>query len=187
MEILSLGLSGVKLIQPRHLGDARGYFAETFRADIFAEHCGDVTFVQDNESLSAQAGTIRGLHFQSAPHAQGKLVRCTAGAIYDVAVDIRKGSPTYGQWVGEILTPENGKQVWMPAGFAHGFCSMKENSVICYKVTSYYNAECDKGLAWDDPALGITWPDVANPETLSNKDRVQPALAELPAYFEWSD
>lgn len=187
MEIISTNLSGVKVIQPRHLGDARGYFAETFRADIFAEHFADVAFVQDNESLSVQAGTVRGLHFQTAPYEQGKLVRCTAGAIFDVAVDIRKGSPTYGQWVGEVLTPENGKQLWIPAGFAHGFCSMKENSVVCYKVTNYYNAECDKGVAWDDADIGIAWPEIANADTLSNKDRAQLSLAALPDYFEWSE
>jgi dTDP-4-dehydrorhamnose 3,5-epimerase len=144
-------------------------------------------FVQDNESRSAKAGTIRGLHFQSEPHAQGKLVRCTAGALFDVAVDIRRNSPTYGQWVGETLTPENGKQLWVPPGFAHGFCSLEPNTVICYKVTGYYNAESDKGLAWNDPAINVTWPEVADPETLSRKDREQPLLAELPAFFSWSD
>lgn len=187
MEVQSFAISGVKLFIPRQIGDERGYFAETFRADVFAQHVGETAFVQDNESMSAKAGTVRGLHFQSAPHAQDKLVRCTAGALFDVAVDIRVGSPTYGQWVGETLTPENGKQLWVPAGFAHGFCTLKPNSVICYKVTDYYSAECDKGLAWDDPAIGIDWPDIADAETLSAKDRVQPRLADLPAYFNWSE
>jgi dTDP-4-dehydrorhamnose 3,5-epimerase len=114
-------------------------------------------------------------------------VRCTAGALVDVAVDIRHGSPTFGQWVGETLTPDNGKQLWIPPGFAHGFCSIEPNTVICYKVTGYYSAECDKGLRWDDPAIGITWPDAADPETLSPKDRQQPLLADLPAYFSWSE
>lgn len=187
MEVQSFDISGVKLLIPRQIGDERGYFAETFRADLFAQHVGEKAFVQDNESMSARAGTVRGLHFQSAPHAQDKLVRCTAGALFDVAVDIRVGSPTYGQWVGETLTPENGKQLWVPAGFAHGFCTLMPNSVICYKVTDYYSAECDKGLAWDDPAIGIDWPDIAGAETLSAKDRVQPRLADLPAYFNWSE
>lgn len=187
MEVQSLDLEGLKLIIPKHIGDERGYFAETFRSDIFAQHCGDWAFVQDNESLSAKAGTIRGLHFQSAPHAQGKLVRCTAGVLFDVAVDIRQGSPTYGQWVGETLTPANGKQLWVPPGFAHGFCSLEPNTAICYKVTGYYSSECDKGLAWDDPAIGIVWPDAADLETLSAKDRKQPLLATLPAYFSWSE
>ncbi|AIT82875.1 dTDP-4-dehydrorhamnose 3,5-epimerase [Novosphingobium pentaromativorans] len=187
MEVQPLDLLGLKLIIPRHIGDERGYFAETFRTDVFARECGDWTFVQDNESLSARAGTVRGLHFQTEPYAQGKLVRCTAGALFDVAVDIRAGSPTYGQWVAKTLTPENGRQLWIPAGFAHGFCSLEPNTVIAYKVTGYYSAECDKGLAWDDPAIGIVWPDVAHPDTLSSKDRQQPRLSELPAYFSWSE
>ncbi|MGY2734355.1 dTDP-4-dehydrorhamnose 3,5-epimerase [Sphingomonas sp. UYP23] len=187
MDVREFPIDGVKILIPRHIGDERGYFAETFRADVFARHCGDYAFVQDNESLSARAGTIRGLHFQSDPHAQGKLVRCTAGALFDVAVDIRSGSPTYGQWVGEMLTPENGNQLWVPPGFAHGFCSMLPDTVICYKVTGYYNAECDKGLAWDDPTIRITWPDVANAETLSPKDLKQPRLQDLPPYFSWSN
>lgn len=187
MEFKPLTVPDVMLLVPRHIGDERGYFAETFRSDRFTQACGEWTFVQDNESRSAKTGTVRGLHFQSNPHAQGKLVRCTAGALFDVAVDIRAGSPTYGQWVGETLTPENGKQLWVPPGFAHGFCSLEPDTVICYKVTGYYSAECDKGLAWDDPAIGIEWPDIANPETLSGKDRVHPRLADLPAYFSWSN
>jgi dTDP-4-dehydrorhamnose 3,5-epimerase len=185
MEIETFDIAGVMLLTPRHIGDERGYFAETFRGDLFASHVGEHSFVQDNESMSARVGTIRGLHFQSGPHAQGKLVRCTAGALFDVAVDIRNGSPTYGQWVGETLTPTNGKQLWVPSGFAHGFCSLEPNTVICYKVTDYYSAACDKGLAWDDPAIGIVWPDIADPETLSAKDRKQPLLSDLPAYFSW--
>lgn len=187
MQIRAFDIPGVRLLIPRHIGDERGYFAETFRADFFAEHIGDVAFAQDNESLSAKVGTVRGLHFQSDPHAQGKLVRCTAGALFDVAMDIRQGSPTYGQWVAETLTPANGRQLWVPPGFAHGFCSLEPNTVICYKVTDYYSAECDKGVAWDDPAIGISWPDIADPETLSPKDREQPLLADLPAYFSWSE
>ncbi len=187
MEIESLGIDGVMRLVPRRIGDERGYFAETFRADVFAQHCGEWSFVQDNESRSAKAGTIRGLHFQSEPQAQGKLVRCTAGALFDVAVDIRRGSLTYGKWVSETLTPENGKQLWVPPGFAHGFCSLAPDTVINYKVTSYYSAECDHGLAWDDPTIGVVWPDIADPATLSGKDRVQPLLADLPEYFTWRE
>ena len=187
MEIESFNIASIKLFTPRQIGDERGYFAEIFRADLFAQHVGDFVFVQDNESLSARQGTIRGLHFQSEPHAQGKLVRCTAGALFDVVVDIRHGSPTYGQWVAETLTPSNGKQLWIPPGFAHGFCSLEVDTVICYKVTGYYSTECDKGLRWDDPAIGIVWPDMADPGTLSPKDRQQPLLADLPAYFTWSE
>lgn len=187
MDIIPLKIPGVMLITPRHIGDERGYFAEIFRASQFAQVCGDWTFVQDNESRSAKAGTVRGLHFQAEPHSQGKLLRCTAGALFDVAVDIRRASPTYGQWVSETLTPENGKQLWVPPGFAHGFCSLEPDTVVCYKVTSYYNAESERGLAWDDPAIGVTWPSVANPETLSGKDRAQPLLADLPEFFSWSN
>ena len=187
MDIHLYSVPGVMLFTPKHIGDDRGYFAETFRADVFARACEGTTFVQDNESMSAKAGTIRGLHFQSSPHAQGKLVRCTSGALFDVAVDIRHGSPTYGQWVGETLTPGNGKQLWVPPGFAHGFCSLEPNTVICYKVTEYYSAECDKGLAWDDADIGIVWPESVDPNTLSPKDRVQPRLSDLPEYFTWSN
>lgn len=183
MQVLDFEIDDVKLLVPKHIGDARGYFAETFRADLFASHCGDFTFVQDNESLSAKVGTVRGLHFQCPPHQQGKLVRCTAGALFDVAVDIRKGSKTFGKWVGEKLTPENGKQLWVPPGFAHGFCSLAPDTVIAYKVTDYYSAECDKGVAWDDPEIAIEWPSVADVGTLSPKDIKQPTLAEIPAYF----
>ncbi|BBC71329.1 dTDP-4-dehydrorhamnose 3,5-epimerase [Altererythrobacter sp. B11] len=183
MKITPLRIPDIKLVTPHQIGDERGYFAEIFRADVFAKACGHWTFVQDNESRSAKAGTVRGLHFQSEPSAQGKLVRCTAGALFDVAVDIRRGSPTFGEWVGETLTPTNGRQLWLPPGFAHGFCSLEPDTVICYKVTSYYSAECDKGLAWDDPAVGVTWPEAIDPSTLSAKDRTQPRLGDLPEYF----
>jgi dTDP-4-dehydrorhamnose 3,5-epimerase len=187
VEIKTFNIAGIKLLTPRRIGDERGYFAEIFRADLFAEYCGNWMFVQDNESLSVRPGTIRGLHFQSEPHSQGKFVRCTAGALFDVAVDIRQDSPTYGQWIGETLTPDNGKQFWIPPGFAHGFCTLEPNTVICYKVTGYYSADCDKGLRWDDPAIGIDWPTLADPDTLSPKDRQQPLLADLPAYFAWGE
>ena len=185
MQAHSFDIPDVKLFTPKRFGDDRGYFAETFRADTFARHCGDHQFVQDNESLSVAPGTIRGLHFQIAPHVQGKLVRCTVGALFDVAVDIRAGSPTYGRWVAETLTPDNGKQLWVPPGFAHGFCSLEPNTVIAYKVTGYYSAECDKGLAFGDPRIAIAWPEGADPDTLSAKDRAQPALADLPDYFRY--
>ncbi|WP_076072691.1 dTDP-4-dehydrorhamnose 3,5-epimerase [Sphingomonas montana] len=187
MDIVTFDIAGVTVLIPRHIGDERGYFAETFRADVFAAHCGHHVFVQDNESLSAKVGTVRGLHFQAEPHAQGKLVRCTAGAVFDVAVDIRQSSPTYGDWIGETLTPGNGRQLWVPPGFAHGFCATEANTVICYKVTDYYDAGSDKGLAWNDPSIGIAWPGIADPETLSAKDRGQPMLADLPTYFSWSE
>ena len=187
MEVQTYDIAGVSLLTPRHIGDERGYFAEVFRADLFAQHVGDYGFVQDNESRSARVGTIRGLHFQSNPHAQGTRVRCTAGALFAVAFFFRVNSPTYGLGVGETLTPDNGKQLWVPPGFAHGFCSLEPGTVIAYKVTDYYSAECDKGLAWDDPAIGIAWPDAADASTLSPKDTRQPMLADLPVYFSWSE
>ena len=187
MEIEPFKIPSIFVVTPRIIGDERGHFAETFRLDHFTQACGNWTFVQDNESHSAKIGTIRGLHFQIEPCVQGKLVRCTAGALFDVVVDIRNGSPTFGQWVGETLTPANGRQLWVPPGFAHGFCTLEPDTTISYKVTSYYNADCDKGIAWNETSIGVTWPAVADPKTLSEKDRMQPYLAELPKYFLWSN
>lgn len=183
MDFKACAIAGPIVIQPRRIGDVRGYFAETFRADRFVAEIGDTVFVQDNESRSDRAGTVRGLHFQTNPFAQGKLVRCAAGALFDVAVDLRTGSPDYGRWVGVELSDDNGTQLWVPAGFAHGFCTLEPDTVIAYKVTAPYSAEHDKGLAWDDPAIGVIWPDCADRETLSVKDRLQPKLADLPACF----
>ncbi|KQS03413.1 dTDP-4-dehydrorhamnose 3,5-epimerase [Sphingomonas sp. Leaf357] len=187
MNFQTFDIAGPVAIQPVRHGDARGYFAETFRADRFIETVGKPEFVQENESLSAKAGTIRGLHFQTDPFAQGKLVRCIAGALLDVAVDIRTGSPTYGKWLAIELSAENGRQLWVPPGFAHGFCTLVPDTMLAYKVTAYYDHASDKGLAWDDSAIGIKWPAVADPDTLSPKDRVQPTLADLPAYFTYQD
>lgn len=180
-------LAGPVLVQPLRRGDARGYFAETFRADAFAGEIGDVAFVQENESLSAKAGTVRGLHFQSAPFAQGKLVRCVAGALLDVMVDIRVGSASFGRSLTVELSAEKGNQLWVPPGFAHGFCTLAPDTILSYKVSAYYSQAHDLGLAWDDPAIGIDWPALADPDTLSAKDRVQPRLADLPTYFRHED
>lgn len=185
MQIKPFGMSGIMLLTPRRVQDGRGYFAETFRRDLFTRFCGNWDFVQENESCSVKQGTIRGLHFQIEPRVQGKLVRCTSGAIYDVAVDIRRGSPTFGRWIGQPLTAENGKQLWIPPGFAHGFCSLKPNTVVCYKVTSYFNSDCEKGLSWDDETIGVHWPGVPQSYTLSDKDLAQPKLKDLPDYFFW--
>ena len=183
MQFREFDLRGAVEIRPNKHEDHRGYFSEVFRLNEFTEHAGQADFVQDNQSLSVVTGTVRGLHFQSNPAAQGKLVRCIAGRLFDVAVDLRSGSPTYGRWLSVILTPEEMNQLWIPVGFAHGFCSLEPNSIISYRCTEYYSPEHDLGVAWDDPDIGIDWPDVADPETLSGKDRVQPSLAELPAYF----
>jgi len=176
-------LPDVVEILPKRHGDHRGYFVETFRDDWFSNNVAPVTFVQENQSLSRSRGVVRGLHFQSEPAAQGKLVRCLSGAIFDVAVDIRVGSPDYGKWVAVTLSAEQGNQLWVPAGFLHGFCTLEADCVVAYKVTSYYNQSCDLGVRWNDPEIGITWPNVADSSQLSAKDMTQPLLADLPAYF----
>lgn len=183
MKFCRFDIAGPLLIEPLRHGDSRGWFVETFRADLFDLETPGQVFVQDNESLSERQGTVRGLHFQSDPYAQGKLVRCTSGALFDVAVDLRHGSATFGRWIAAELSMANGLQLWVPPGFAHGFCTLESRTVISYKVTNGYSPECDKGLAWDDPAIGISWPDLADRATLSTKDRAQPKLADLPAYF----
>jgi len=185
MKIERLPLAGLAKITPTRLGDHRGYFSEVFKDDWFRENVADVNFVQDNESLSAAAGTVRGLHFQLEPFAQGKLVRCLAGRIFDVAVDIRVGSPTYGQWYGAELSKGNGEHLWVPAGFAHGFATLEPNSVIFYKVTAPYSAENDRGLLWNDPAIGIEWPLPLENAVLSDKDKKQPTLVDLPPSFTY--
>ena len=183
MEFRPLHIDGLVEIRPRKFADERGYFSETFRLAEFKEHVGAIEFVQDNQSLSVRAGTVRGLHFQSHPAAQGKLVRCIAGTLLDVAVDLRRQSPTFGQWAAVELSAEDLNQLWVPIGFGHGFCTLEPNTIISYRVTSYYSPENDKGVAWDDPDIGIAWPEVAVASTLSPKDRKQPSLADLPDYF----
>lgn len=187
MEIRKFDLDGVFEIIPRKIEDSRGYFSEIFRLNAFSELAPGTEFVQDNQSLSVRQGTIRGLHFQTKPQAQGKLVRCLAGKIFDVAVDLRADSPTFGRWVALTLSPEENNQLWVPVGFGHGFCTLEPNSVISYRVTSYYSPEHDKGVVWDDPDIGIDWPSAADPNSLSEKDRRQPRLADLPAHFSMED
>lgn len=183
MEFRNFDIDGPLEVVPKKIGDDRGYFSEIFRVDRFTEQAGPVDFVQDNQSLSLKTGTIRGIHFQSHPFAQGKLVRCLKGSVMDVAVDLRRESSTFGRWIAVTLTAEQNNQLWVPVGFGHAFCTLEPSSVIGYRVTNYYSAENDKGVAWDDPDIGIDWPDVADPETLSAKDRTQPSLIDLPAYF----
>ena len=183
MQVTKLAIPDVVLIRPRRFTDARGYFAETFSARAFREAVADVTFVQDNEALSTAAGTLRGLHFQTPPAQQGKLVRAARGRIFDVAVDIRTGSPTFGHHVSAILDEAGGDQLWVPEGFAHGYCTLDPDSVISYKVTAFYSGPHDGGIAWDDPALAIPWPVAPGAAVLSDKDRRLPRLAELPTVF----
>ncbi len=183
MEFNSFGLDGPVEIVPRKIEDERGYFSETFRHASFVEQVGAVEFVQENQSLSVRPGTIRGIHFQTDPFAQGKLVRCLAGKVMDVAVDLRRDSPDYGRWIAVTLTPQDNNQLWIPIGFGHAFCTLEPNSVISYRVTNYYSPQNDHGVAWDDPDIAIAWPSLADAGTLSVKDRTQPSLAELPTYF----
>ncbi|WP_020618745.1 dTDP-4-dehydrorhamnose 3,5-epimerase [Paenibacillus daejeonensis] len=174
MKILPTGLEDVLLIETARYGDHRGYFEESYNTDTFASLGLTIAFIQDNHSYSRDAGTVRGLHYQRAPKAQNKLVRVGSGAIYDVAVDIRPSSPTYGHWVGVILSESNGRQLLVPAGFAHGFCTLVPDTHVYYKVDAPYDKALDSGILWSDPILGIDWP-VATP-TLSAKDEQLPLL-----------
>ena len=170
------------VITPRRLGDDRGWFSETYNARVLAEHGIVNLFCQDNQSLTRVAGTLRGLHFQRPPHAQAKLVRCLAGRIFDVAVDVRRGSPTFGQWTGIELSAENGRQLFIPAGYAHGFLTLEPGCMVGYKVDDFYVAECDTGIIWNDPDIGIEWPIQGTPQ-LSPKDETLPRLAALDVDF----
>lgn len=182
MQVVHTKLAGVVIIVPLRFGDARGWFCETWSAARMAQLGFDLDFVQDNHSMSAETGTLRGLHYQRPPHAQDKLVRCTMGAIFDVAVDVRRGSDTYGQWVGVDLTAENGQQLLVPKGFLHGFVTRLPNTEVQYKCTDVYAPDCDGGIRWDDPSIGIDWGLTAAP-VLSNKDRAAPLLADFVTLF----
>jgi len=176
-------LPGVVIITPARFGDHRGFFSESYSSKALAEHGITTQFVQDNHSLSMTQGTIRGLHFQAPPHAQDKLVRCGRGMLFDVAVDIRKGSPTYGQWLGVELGFENGKQLLVPAGFAHGFVTRAPETEIIYKCSNYYAQEAEGAVAWDDPQVGIDWRLGDMTPVLSDKDANAPSLADLNSPF----
>jgi dTDP-4-dehydrorhamnose 3,5-epimerase len=183
LEIEETAISAVKALTTKRLGDPRGVFSEVYHRQRFKEAGITTDFVQDNYSVSAKPGTVRGLHFQIQPFAQEKLVRVTKGRILDVAVDLRRSSPTFGTHVSLVLSAENFKQLLIPAGFAHGYCTLEPDTEILYKVSNYYSAEHDRGLAWDDPALAIRWPVTRQEATLSERDLQHPTLAELPAYF----
>ncbi len=180
MEVTKTALAGVLIVRPRVFADTRGFFLESFNQREFDAAVGaSVNFVQDNHSRSAQ-GVLRGLHLQVEPHAQGKLVRVTTGRIFDVAVDVRAGSPTYRQWVGLELDDVEHRQVWIPPGLAHGFLVMSESADVQYKTTDYYTPAAEVGIRWDDPALAIAWPDIGAPYALSAKDRDAPGLDAVP-------
>ena len=176
MKLLSTAIAEVKLLAPAVQKDGRGFFLESFRQDLFNAATGsDYKFIQDNHSRSSK-GVLRGLHYQLPPHAQGKLVRVTSGAVFDVAVDIRHSSPTFGQWVGAELTAENHHQLWIPPGFAHGFLVLSDTADFVYKTTAYYAPESDRGLLWNDADIGIAWPQLDVAFSLSEKDQKQPTL-----------
>lgn len=185
MEIKHTSLPGVAVLMPQRFGDARGWFSETWNAARMADVGLDLDFLQDNHSFSAMPGTLRGLHYQWPPRAQGKLVRCTGGAIFDVAVDIRKGSPTYGKWVGVELSAENGKQLLIPIGFLHGFVTRTTDCEVQYKCTDFYAPDCDGSIRWDDPTIGIDWGLGDDQPVLSDKDAVAPLLAGFDSPFTW--
>lgn len=183
MQVEALEISDVKILTPKRFGDARGFFSETYNKAALAEHGLDLDFVQDNHSMSQAVGVLRGLHFQTPPFAQDKLVRVVKGRIFDVAVDIRRGSPTFGKWVGAEISAEAWNQILVPVGFAHGFVTLEPDTEVIYKVTAPYAPDHDKGIAWNDPSIAIDWPLNGIEPTLSDKDTKHPALADLPAYF----
>jgi dTDP-4-dehydrorhamnose 3,5-epimerase len=174
-----------KRIVPARHGDARGWFTESYSKRDLAAQGINCDFVQDNHSYSAARGTLRGIHYQAPPHAQAKLVRCLAGAIWDVAVDLRAGSPTFGKWVAAELTASGGEQLFVPAGFGHGFITLTENAEVAYKTSDYYAPECDGGIAWNDPDLTIAWPLDGIEPVLSGKDAALPRLAEWESPFAY--
>ena len=183
MKIITTEIEGVKIIEPDRFGDSRGWFSEVYSLERYRAAGIDAKFVQDNESFSSK-GVVRGLHWQAAPHTQAKLVRVTRGAVWDVAVDIRKGSKTYGKHVAVELSAENGRQLFIPRGFAHGFVVLEDNTLFSYKCDNYYSSDADRGMRFDDPALGIEWPKMDIPLTLSEKDMKQPMFAEIEPWEE---
>lgn len=182
MEVRPLGLDGVFEIVPRKFGDDRGFFSETYKVKALAEAGIDLNFVQDNHSYSAAKGVVRGLHYQMPPFAQDKLVRVIRGAIFDVAVDIRKSSPTFGKWVSLEVSAEKWNQILVPKGFAHGFMTLTEDTEVIYKVTDYYSPEHDRSIRFDDAAIGINWPIPVNGVQLSDKDQKAPLLADAEVF-----
>jgi dTDP-4-dehydrorhamnose 3,5-epimerase len=184
LNVVPTAIEAVKVITPKSFGDARGTFSETYNQQRFFEHDIPLNFIQDNQAFSKEAGTIRGLHFQVPPTAQDKLLRVLHGSVVDVAVDLRRSSPTYGKWVSELLSAENGKQLLVPAGFAHGYCTLEPDTVVLYKVTAYWSPKDERGLAWDDPDLAIDWQVPREKSLLAEKDTRWPQLKALPTYFD---
>jgi dTDP-4-dehydrorhamnose 3,5-epimerase len=184
MHVTSLEIPEVRLISSVKHGDHRGFFSETYSQRAYAAAGIDADFVQDNHSLSAEAGTVRGLHFQAPPHAQAKLLRVVRGAVFDVAVDLRWGSPTYGRPVSAVISAQAWNQIFVPVGFAHGFCTLEPGTEVLYKVSDFYAPEAERGLRWDDPDLAIDWPAGAG-AVLSERDRTWPLLRDLSRIFQY--
>jgi dTDP-4-dehydrorhamnose 3,5-epimerase len=183
MELIETEIPAVKVLVPKKFGDHRGFFSEVYSDKLLAGLGVDARFVQDNHSLSAEKGVVRGLHYQLPPMAQDKLIRVVRGAIMDVAVDIRRGSPTFGRHVSCLLSAENWKQMFVPAGFAHGFATLEPNTEVLYKVTNYYSPSHERGVRWNDPKLGINWHVGEGDAVLSERDRKHPMLAEMSDLF----
>jgi dTDP-4-dehydrorhamnose 3,5-epimerase len=182
MKVTRTAIDGLLVLEPKVFGDERGFFLESFNQQSFDAAVGqEVRFVQDNHSRSAR-GVLRGLHYQLPPHAQGKLVRVTQGAVFDVAVDLRRSSPSFGRWVGVELSGQNHKQLWLPPGLAHGFLVTSDSADFLYKTTGYYAPEAERGVRWDDPAIGIAWPALDGAPILSAKDAAAPGWADAPAF-----
>jgi dTDP-4-dehydrorhamnose 3,5-epimerase len=185
MDIREFEIPDVKLFVPKRFTDPRGYFAETWSDRLFRGEIANHAFVQDNQSVSAKKGTVRGMHFQKPPFAQGKLVRVVRGSIVDVVVDIRKGSPTYRQHLATRLDAVEGAQLWVPPGFLHGFCTLEDETEVFYKVTAYYSPAHDAGVLWSDADLGIHWPIDSGSIVLSARDEKHPCLCDIPDFFEY--
>jgi dTDP-4-dehydrorhamnose 3,5-epimerase len=185
MQVVATSLPEVVIVVPPRIGDQRGFFSEVWNARDFASIGVDAVFVQDNHVFNPLKGTLRGLHYQILPAAQGKLLRVPRGAIFDVAVDIRRGSPTFGRHADAILSADNWCQVWVPPGFAHGYCTLEDNTEVYYKVTDFYSPQHERGVCWNDPALMIRWPVTVEAAIVSERDRKLPRLAEQPELFEF--
>jgi dTDP-4-dehydrorhamnose 3,5-epimerase len=183
VNVESLAIPDVKLLTPVRHRDPRGFFSETWNQDRFAAAGVPGPFIQDNHAVSTEAGVVRGLHLQIGPNAQGKLVRAVRGAIWDVAVDVRRGSPTYGQYVAAEISAENWTQIWVPPGFLHGYCTLTAETEVIYKVTGPYDRSAERGVIWNDPALAVPWPVEAGKEILSDKDKLLPRLADCDDWF----
>ncbi len=185
MEVIATALPELRIVVPDRFGDARGSFSEVWSARALAAAGIGAEFVQDNHACNRRQGTVRGLHYQIPPRAQGKLLWVTRGAVLDVAVDIRRGSPTFGGHVAVMLSADNWRQVWIPTGFAHGYCTLADDTAIEYKVTDYYSPSHDRGIAWNDPALRIPWPISTEAAIVSERDRKLPRLCDQPDLFEY--